>query len=293
MDASTGGATGRGGAGYLEHLTPTDLALLADLAGDATGARLDAARLRGRPDLVADLLARQRVFDAVYTAPAADPLLHASPFLVFALAVHRAAGELAARTYLPDWSNPRTPIPIFDVDQLREFLADPTRRFFLAELLASYVCVVSGSVTVRGRHGWRRRRFNDLDPERLALLLDVVPAAEHPGIYRRLGDAALFLTGVFPDHVASAAFGPVRVERLLRAARVPEPGGTAGGVALLAYLGRAWYRLAAGTAPVPTVALRSVADVAERFDQARRILNLVTNRYLLPFRTQWWADPHR
>ena len=52
-------------------------------------------------------------------------------------------------------------------------------------------------------------------------LLDAVPDAERPGVYRRLGDVSLFLTGVFPDYVTSRAFGPVDAGRLLRAAGLP------------------------------------------------------------------------
>ena len=84
-------------------------------------------------------------------------------------------------------------------DDLREFFAADGRRLFLTELLTSYTRVASGSTYVRTARGWRRRRFSELDPLRLASLLDAVPEAERPGIYRRLGDLALFLTGVFPD----------------------------------------------------------------------------------------------
>src|SRR5262249_21926652 len=44
-----------------------------------------------------------------------------------------------------------------------------------------------------------------------------------PGVYRRLGDVSLFLTGGFPDYVTSRAFGPVDAGRLLRAAGLPAP----------------------------------------------------------------------
>lgn len=31
--------------------------------------------------------------------------------------------------------------------------------------------------------------------------------------------------------------------------------------------------------------------MAERFGQARRVLNLVTDRYLFPFRARWFPGP--
>jgi hypothetical protein len=48
-----------------------------------------------------------------------------------------------------------------------------------------------------------------------------------------------------------------------------------------------WYRLAAWSAQPPlTAAMQVAAGVAERFRAARRILNDVTDRYLLPRRGQ-------
>jgi hypothetical protein len=113
-------------------------------------------------------------------------------------------------------------------------------------LLASYVHVASGSVWVQTARGWRRRRrYSELDPIRLAALLEVVDEAERPGVWRRLGDLALFLTGVFPDHTDVPGVAPVRATRLLRSAGLgPGDAETGGGVALLELLGRRWYRLA-------------------------------------------------
>jgi hypothetical protein len=112
-------------------------------------------------------------------------------------------------------------VPVFDAPELRDFLGSAARRLFLAELLTSFTRVTSGRyrVTVGGRA--RTRRFSELDPVRLAGMLDAVPEESRPGVYRRLGDVALFLSGVFPDYVAGQAFSPVNVARLLRATQVP------------------------------------------------------------------------
>ena len=53
-------------------------------------------------------------------------------------------------------------------------------------------------------------------------------------------------------------------------------------------LGTRWYRLACASAPVRTAPLRVVEEIADRFDQARRVLNLVTDRYLFSFRARWF-----
>src|SRR6201999_3553427 len=145
----------------------------------------------------------------------------ASPFLACAVPVHRAAADLAEVRYVAERAAARQKVPVFDAPELRDFLNSAARRLFLAELLTSFTRVTSGRyrVTVGGRA--RTRRFSELDPVRLAGMLDAVPEESRPGVYRRLGDVALFLSGVFPDYVAGQAFSPVNVARLLRAAHVP------------------------------------------------------------------------
>ena len=145
--------------------------------------------------------------------------------------------------------------------------------------------------------GLRRRRVSELDPVQLAGLIDVVPEEERSGVYRRLGDLALFLTGVFPDSSTTRQFAPLAQGRLMRAGgvaaeEVPAFDGIMGlgRVGLLEYLGERWYRLACASAASPaTAGLRAVADVAGRFGPARRTLNLLADRYLFPL-TNYWSD---
>jgi hypothetical protein len=293
--------------GYAEHLTEADLRLLSRSVGasDAT-----MTRLADDPAFIEGLLADPRVFEAVFGA--GDELVLVSPFLAFGVAVHRAVADLAAMDYLPERSGPRQRIPVFDAPELRDFLGSAQRRLFLAELLASFTRVASGRYRVPSRWGgrpgsgsgagpgsggrYRTRRFSELDPVRLAGLLEVAPEDSRPGIYRRLGDVSLFLAGVFPDYARMHALGPVDVSRLLRSARVPasERDGLAVAPALdlLEYLGARWYRAALATAPVRTAGLDVVGDVAGRFQQARRVLNHLADRYLLGAASgPWFPQP--
>ena len=131
---------------------------------------------------------------------------------------------------------------------LRALVSDPLRRYFLVELLASSARVASGVTWTRTARGWRRRRFSELDPSRLAELLEVVELNERSGVYRRLGDLALFLLGVFPDHVPALGSGAA-TDRLLRlsglgADRVTDLGGKD----ILELLGARWYTAAVSSA---------------------------------------------
>ena len=290
---------------YSSHLTDADLRLLAP-AGPG-----DASWLRGDPAALLRLLEDPGTFGAVLGERPGDRLgqgpgdrlgqgpggwaVQASPFLIFALLVQRGATELASAAHVPERTGLRQRVPLFDAPALRDFLADTARRLFLAELLASFTRVASGRYRVRVAGRTRTRRFSELDPVRLAGLLDAVPDAERPGVYRRLGDVSLFLTGVFPDYVTSRAFGPVDAGRLLRAAGLPGPqrerlaAGPA--IDLLEHLGARWYRTACELAPVRTARLAVAGDVADRFRQARRVLNHLADRYLLAAGQSWFSSP--
>ncbi len=296
------------GSGYADHLTDADLGLLAS-AGDRPAAQA-APWLRAHPEEIPGLIGDPRMFQAVFGAPAgtARPARPtgasamaalASPFLIFAVSVHRAAAELATMDHVPERSGQRQRVPLFDAPELRDFLGSAARRLFLAELLASftrnaaqYRPVPKGQPRSRAARG---RRFSELDLVRMAGLLDAVPDAERAGVYRRLGDVALFLTGVFPDYAVAHALGPVSAARLLRAAQVParqhDQLAGAPAIDLFEHLGAQWYRAAWGLAPTRTARLAVVAEVAERFRQARRVLNHITDRCLFPQGNPWFAPP--
>jgi len=274
------------GSQYAEHVTEADLRLLTAVTGRTPG-----------PEALPGVLAEPQVFEAIFgpgATPAGQAVL-ASPFLAFAVAVQRATADLATMGYVPERSLARQRVPVFDAPALRDFLGSEDRRLFLTELLTSFTRVASGRyrVTVGGRS--RTRRFSELDPIRLAGLLDAVPEDSRPGVYRRLGDVALFLSGVFPDYVANRMFGPVNVARLLRAAHVPTPDrerlAATPDLELLEHLGARWYRSALALAPVQTGRLAVVAEVADQFRQARRVLNHIADRYLIGPDNPWLAVP--
>lgn len=280
---------------YLEHLSPRDLDLLAETAeGDSAEIR---AQLVRHPEIVDDLLASPRLFERLLgVGRNLEPGV--TPFLVFGVLVHRAALELRRASFVAEWSAPHKRLPVFDVAPLRDFLDDGGRRFFLIELLASFTRVAGGHWWVRTRRGLRRRRFSELDLVRLVPFVEQAPAATSPALYRRLGDVALFLSGVFPDHTAESPYDAVHRELLGRSAglgagEVAVGGGTdESALAFLETLGQRWYRRARqeaatriGVAPV------YLDDVAERFGAARRVLNHVSDRHLFHLQPGWLMGP--
>jgi hypothetical protein len=265
---------------YLEHLSPGDLELLARIAG-TDGAAIR-QRMLQRPAVIDDLLASRRLFDVIFDSSRdlLDP--GASSFLAFAALVNRSASDLHEASYVPEWAAPGKRLPVFDVECLREFLADGARRYFLVEFLNSFTTVASGTFLVQTKDGLCRRRFSELDPVGLAEMVELLPPAERPGGYRRLGDVALFLSGVLPDHTASHPYSPWQREWIARSAELDAGDVVAGeeGLGFMEAAGAGWYRKAVeqgGGVSTGTSFLRGLAD---RFSEARRILNYLADRYL-------------
>jgi hypothetical protein len=273
---------------YLEHLTDGDLALLAGLQAPGDRPAAD-------PDSIPTRLGSQALFQRLIRTPGRDPLLQGSPFLLFSVLVHRVVQDLERASFVEEWVGPGQRVPVFAVTGLREFGADPMRRLFLSELLASYTQVASGSLMVRTRRGWRRRRFSELDPLRMVELAQVAPPAERPAVYRRLGDLSLFLSGIFPDYAAERLITERERGRLERA--LPVPAGPwpefRDGVALLESLGTTAYRMAQPSANRQGIRAGVLAEVAGNFATARRLLNILTDRYLFPLRQQWFGGDDR
>jgi hypothetical protein len=259
------------GQRYGEHLNDHDLLAL---AGDRAE---QAPMLRREPALVLDLLDRPDVADAVLAARRDERgrFSYISPFLVFAAAVHRTSNALVGRSYVTDRTGPRSRLPVFDGPALAAFATEPQHRLFLAELLASYARLASGVVWRRGERGWQRQRWDELDLVRLAALREALPADEQPGVWRRIGDGALFLAGVFPEY-AERSLGLVEIARLQRATGLRLSTAEGPISELLEELaGRAYQRVGVS---VPRAVVESPRS-------ARRMLTLIADRYLFPIFT--------
>ncbi len=134
--------------------------------------------------------------------------------------------------------------------------------------LADYIA----AVLIAFGHADRALRIADDHPDRFLYLVDLVAAADSPDGRQRflvrahLGNYALWLSGIFPDHVT---------------ARVQRRG--APGIDYFEALGASGYRLAADT----DLAVRHGLDdllrtAADAFPELRVALNRISDRYLFP-----------
>jgi hypothetical protein len=127
------------------------------------------------------------------------------------------------------------------------------------------------------------------------MLLEDSSEPEKAGIWRRLGDAALFLTGIFPSYANKVGLGNrdgQALRHLSTVSQIREPvPESSSGLATLEWFGARWYALAAEHAVVQTAGSRLLQDYALHFDQARAILNTTADRYLYPFANGWLSAP--
>ncbi len=245
----------------LERLTCEDRQVLLTALTDGRDWEAFREEVDGHPWRLIDLLAHPDLLDAVLD-PRVGPGASVSPVLLFSVFVCHAADELRRAGHLTEWAGPRARVPVFDVDEVREFLESPGRILYLVDLLVSFA-----------EHGFA----GDVD--------DLVALAERaidvPSWYRRLGDLLLFLAGVFPDRTLRRPYTPSEAETLGRAAGMSAgevlavladaPVGT---ISAVEALGSRWYARAA------TQGMAVMADLAARFRPARRILTHISDRHL-------------
>ena len=271
---------------FVEALGGHDLDVLSMLDDDPGPSERLRARLRANPEVIEAYLADSRLFDLLFGGSESDRIRVLTPALAFAVLVHRAIEDLRSANHVSEWVGAGERLPVFDVDSLREFIEDTTRRFMVIELLASFTSVASGSTWVQTTRGYRRRRFSELDPASLAELVESLPRERRAAGYRRLGDVTLFLTGVFPDHTARHPIGVIGQARLARATGIGAD--WSGGAEYLRFLeraGRHWYERALDMSLPAMDVGGPLQDFAANFTRARRFLNYLGDRHLHRFDT--------
>jgi hypothetical protein len=158
-----------------------------------------------------------------------------------------------------------------------DLLAQPAVCSYLATLLASFTRIHCMTIPLRVRPGvWQRLRVNDLDVDSLVRYAQFLDEEQRFGVYQRIGDACLFLTGVFPEYIEASQRYPQTGEPRLRVKS-----------AVLHSLedheayGRTFYRLAAKHPLARQHALEQVLEtLSEQFVLAEKPLAFLAERYL-------------
>jgi hypothetical protein len=147
-------------------------------------------------------------------------------------------------------------------------------------MLASFTRTNSGAIYWRERGAWHKRRFSDLDVDDMVDLARIIDPEMRPALYKRIADIALFLTGIFPDHLTVFA---ARHQSRFSAKR-----------SLKDYeqQGSRFFRVAAQQ--TDQIQWRpAMGTLAEKFSLARWALNTLSDRYLKTQREHYFQAPNR
>ena len=203
--------------------------------------------------------------------------LRVSPTLYFEILLRKAHGELQVATYTLETAG-RESIPVFDTDEVLEFMKRPKVIEYLATMLASFIKIQSFVVPMRVRRGISRRvRYNDMDVDSLIKFASNVEPLERFGYYKRIADVCLFVSGVFPAHTHRdyqqvAGGKPTAIPRTWRMRRSVED---------YEREGARFYRLAQEHPTAKTLELAGVFGVLrENFAAARKPLAYMANHFL-------------
>jgi hypothetical protein len=268
-----------------QRFTDEDLRFVAETTGAGRAAAEEApARLRERHDLLDVMLEDDRLVDRLLGDEQA--LVRVSPRLVFTVLLRRVVRDLHQKPYTVERSADET-VAVFDATQVRRFIAEPEIWNYLVSMLTSFIRNESVTVLVRRREHYVRRRFNTSSLEDMIDLSGLAGEDAVPWIFRRIGDIALFQSGVFPLSLRPSA------ARGARARAIPPT------LATYEEHGRRFYRLAASRAadlPSPIGGTgtsgggqgRVLEALAEEFPAARKSLELLSDRYLRWSPIRWF-----
>jgi hypothetical protein len=205
-----------------------------------------------------------------------ESFLSLSPQFFFKVLLLRARRDLEQEAYTVERRHLQK-VVLFDAQRVVELMADEAMCDYLAGMLASFTRIHSATIPIRVRPGiWRRLRVNDLDVDSLIRYAQALGSDQTFSAYQRIGDACLFLTGLFPEYIDTRTRYP----------HSDQPGPRLRG-SLLQNLedyeryGRSFYHLAAGHDRVPSPHLRRVLGaLSERFILAEKPLAFLAERYL-------------
>ena len=223
---------------------------------DITEAARVARAAEREPRLLSRILQEPRLHAWLFERP--HEMVSVSPHAFFAALLYRVRRDLATRTFTRERDSGRL-VLVFDVEQTRRLLEADEILAYLSWVLASFVRIHTITRRVRVRPSvWRTYTVSDYD---LGSLLGYVHRLEpdrRPVIYRRIGEVALFQSGVFSDMPTRTDLVRVGVDAYQRA-------------------------LAGGVMPEETDVIESVRD---SFRPASKAFTFMADHYLGSLRSR-------
>ncbi|MBI3997460.1 MAG: hypothetical protein HY355_00400 [Armatimonadetes bacterium] len=208
-----------------------------------------------------------------------------SPRFLFTVLLRRIRRDLTEIPYTVERIEPDGRLVVFDAGVVHALLGVQEMFEYLVELLVSFER--TETVTVRRSHPRHEvRRLNTLSIDDMVELAGLVEPPMRPLIFRRIGDIALFTTGLFPEAIRReprrplpSTLGATAPRRWRRLEDYEEEG-------------RRFYRLAADQLSDSHPGLaRVLVRLAEEFTIARKPLAVLSERYV-SWARPYWAPPY-
>jgi hypothetical protein len=262
------------------QLTEQDLDFVVETVASQ---RLDREQVKGivrdKADFMEVMLEDERLFRRVMEE---DVWVRISPYLLFSVLLRQARKDMHSGGYTLERLGPSQLLPVFDGARVAGLLEDGEVPDYLSDMLTSFTRVHSTVVYFRHRGRTHRRSFSDMDMDDMMELSQGVEPEYRFSFFKRIGDIAMFLVGIFPEYVAAASAGvdqrPRLAGRRLRTAEEYQEEGSR------------FYLMAAECAPPESRVGGLLCKMADNFDLARKPLNLVSERYIPFSRLQWFAS---
>jgi hypothetical protein len=248
--------------------------LIATLIPERSDTEHLAGLLQEDEALLEAMLQDDRLFEEMMASD--EVLLSITPQFFFRVLLRRTRRDLEQELYTVERRHQQK-VVLFDASQVVDLLANMAVCDYLAEMLASFTRINSATVPIRVRPGvWRRLRINDLDVDSLIAYANQLEEEHRFWAYQRIGDACLFLAGMFPEHIDARQRYPLSGRPRFRVR-----GSLIHGLEDYEGYGQTFYRLAAGHQVAQAQELDAVlSTLSQQFILAEKPLAFLAERYL-------------
>jgi hypothetical protein len=268
---------------YLRSLTEADLYfIVTSLVNKRQDYQYLCRLLKDKPDLIEIMLDDERLFPCVLGDESI--ILKISPYLVFSILLSQARREIEKHICSMELVNMTERMPVFDVVEIKRTIANQDLNAYLAHMLSTFTRAECAAAVAKGRGLPCQRNYNDLNFDEVLEIASRVEAPNRFSFYKRLGDIALFITGIYPDYL-SGKHDEVK-------GRLPFQmiGGQERALLEYEHEGRRYYNLAASCPEALDQGLTGVfVLLADNLAMVRRQLYYLVEKYLSRYRSKWFA----
>jgi hypothetical protein len=248
------------------RLNETDLRFLIEtVATERRDYEHIADLVRDKEDLLDSMLEDPKLLGRLLKEE--ESLIQVSPYFLFSVSLRQVRRDLGKHGYILEIDSKGKRIPVFEAQAVVELLSDKQLLNYLAEMLTSFARTNSGVVYWEEHGTWHKQRFSDIDIDDMIQLTRIIDPEMRPALYKRIADVALFLSGIFPDHLTVFASRHKSVFAARRTLKDYEQEGKR-------FFWLAWQEL-------DDIRWRPALPLlSEKFTIARWALNTLSDRYL-------------